>query len=228
MSVLGSLLLACAGGPSPLLTGLVSYWSMEGNANDALGNNNASATSITFNSGNGKIGQGAGFTGSSSAISAPASSSLDIVTDMTIGCWLNTSQHADYYTVVAHMVGGGGVNGVNYNLIMVPSGQISLHTQSDVGPSGGPFMPLNTWTHLVVTRDTSGNVEFYVNGSLYSTGIGNPPYSKPTATTTIGCRADAYSYWHGALDEVGIWSRKLTPSEVSYLYNGGAGKAFPL
>ncbi len=213
-------------GASSLLTGLVSYYAMEGNGNDALGANNGTPTAVTFSAGNGKVAQGAGYTGATSAIAIPASASLDIVTDMTISCWLYNTADSDYYTAVAHMVGGGGVNNVNYNLIKIPSSQLQLHTQSDTGVVG-PNLGLTVWTHIVVTRDTSGNVEWFVNGASWGTGLGAAPYSKPTATTQIGSRADAYSYWHGRIDEVGIWSRKLTSAEVAVLYNSGTGRTHP-
>lgn len=213
-------------GASSLLTGLVSYYAMEGNGNDALGANNGASTAITYSVGNGKVAQGAGFTGSTSSIIAPASASLDIVTDLTISCWLYSTANGDYYTAVTHMVGGGGLNNVNYHLVKGPSGQLSLHTQSDTGVFG-PSLSLTTWTNITVTRDTAGAVQFYVNGVADASGSGPAPYSKAAAPTQIGSRPDAYSYWRGAIDEVGIWSRKLTPTEISVLYNSGSGRTHP-
>ena len=37
----------------------------------------------------------------------------------------------------------------------------------------------------------------------------------------------ASQYFAGTIDEVGIWSRALTSTEVTSLYNGGAGFQYP-
>src|SRR5664280_2692195 len=51
-----------------LLTSLLSYFRMEGDSTDYWGSNNGTDTAITYNSGNGKVNQGAGFNGSTSKI----------------------------------------------------------------------------------------------------------------------------------------------------------------
>jgi hypothetical protein len=34
-------------------------------------------------------------------------------------------------------------------------------------------------------------------------------------------------FFDGTIDEVGIWNRSLSSSEVSELYNGGSGASYP-
>ncbi len=41
-------------------------------------------------------------------------------------------------------------------------------------------------------------------------------------------KRDNIQYLNGALDEIGLWTRVLTSTEVTQLYNGGAGLAYPL
>lgn len=222
MSVVSaSLLLGGEAAPAPPApTGLLAFWNLENDGDDGLGVSDMTATNITFD------GTSATFNASNSSLITPASALLDVVTDMTISCWLYATDASNYYSAVNHMVGGGGGNNVNYHLILFPGSLLTLHTQSDSG-IGSVFLPLNTWVHIVVTRDTAGNVEFFKDGTSVQTGTGPAPYSKPTATTQIGSRADAYSYWHGSIRRVGIWGRILTGAEVSYLYNGGSGRAYP-
>lgn len=221
MSVIGSnMLLGAADSGFTPPVGLLAYWNLETDGNDGLGVSNMTATNITFD------GTSATFNASNSSLITPASALLDVTTDMTISAWVYATDASDYYTVINHMVGGGGSNNVNYHLILFPGSLLALHSQSDSGP-GGMFISLNTWTHVVATRTTSGAVEFFKNGASYSTGSGNVPYSKPTATTQIGSRADGYSYWHGSIKRVGIWGRILTGAEISYLYNSGTGRAYP-
>ncbi len=204
---------------SPMVIGLQAYWNLENDGNDGLGVSNMTATDITFN------GSEAVF-GTNGTLVTPASALLDVMTDLTISGWFRPTQSADYYAMVSHMVGGGGPNGVNYDLIFFPHSQIFMHSQGDTGP-GGPFLSLNTWAHIVVTRDTAGNVEFFKDGASYSTGTGPAPYSKPTATTQIGSRADNYSHWIGSIKRVGIWGRILSGAEIAFLYNAGSGISYP-
>lgn len=219
MSVIGSnMLLGGEAGFTPP-AGLLAYWNLENDGNDGLGVSNMTATDVTFN------GSEAVFGANGQLITA-ASSLLDVLTDMTISAWVYATAFGNYYSVVNHMTGGGGFNGVNYHLILVPGGQVVMHSQSDTGPAG-PFLSLNTWAHIVVTRDTAGNVEFFKDGASYSTGTGPAPYSKPTATTQIGSRADNYSHFIGSIKRVGIWGRILSGAEVSFLYNSGSGRAYP-
>src|SRR5262249_31508245 len=35
-------------------------------------------------------------------------------------------------------------------------------------------------------------------------------------------------YFNGAIDEIGVWNRALTSTEITNLYNSGAGLAYPL
>lgn len=221
MSVIGSTLLLGNAGFTPP-AGLLAYWNLENDGNDGLGANNMVATDVTFNGSEAVFGTN----GTNGTLVAAASALLDVTTDLTISGWFKADQSANYYAMVCHMVGGGGPNGVNYDLILFPNAQTGLHSQGDTGPAG-PFLSLSTWAHIVVTRDTAGNVEFFKDGASYSTGTGPAPYSKPTATTQIGSRADNYSHWIGSIKRVGIWGRILSGAEVSFLYNSGAGRAYP-
>lgn len=217
MSVVGASLLLGDGFTPP--AGLLAYWNLENDGDDGLGVSNMTATDVTFN------GSEAVF-GTNGTLITAASAALDVVTDMTISAWVYPTSIGNYFSVVNHMTGGGGGNNVNYHLIMFPDGNIYLHTQSDSGPLC-LSVSINTWTHVLVTRDTSGNIEAFKDGTSIRTGSGSAPYSKPTATTQIGSRADNYSYWPGRIRRVGIWSRILSGAEISYLYNGGSGRSYP-
>jgi hypothetical protein len=92
-------------------------------------------------------------------------------------------------------------------------------------------VPSGTWGQVCFI-ETENGYTLAVNGSVQSGGfvpagtpytwtlgsivIGSNPY---TASTTTG------TAFLGALDEVSIWDRALTASELSALYNGGSGCA---
>jgi hypothetical protein len=78
---------------------------------------------------------------------------------------------------------------------------------------------LNTWEHYVAVYDAP-NMIFYKNGVPVATNV----YSHAGALSVnhplwIG-RGVAGGNFQGALDEIGIWTRALTPAEVQQLYAG--------
>ena len=84
--------------------------------------------------------------------------------------------------------------------------------------------------HCAITKDSSNNVYLYINDSFVITttetsGLGIEPYSRDQF---IACGAASdldQGVFHGWVDEVSLWNRDLTSSEVSGIYNSGAGTA---
>lgn len=87
------------------------------------------------------------------------------------------------------------------------------------------------WTMVTVTwNDSSNTLKFYRNGVLVNTS---------TALTDAGGTANATTYfgrWQSTeatyalqtnLDEFTSWSRVLTDDEITWLWNGSAGVAYP-
>jgi len=73
--------------------------------------------------------------------------------------------------------------------------------------------------------------------SLYINGIGQGSFyvsqvASSTAVTEIDVLTDfaitplEWGSFAGKADEVGVWQRQLTQTQITALYNGGAGKAF--
>lgn len=207
---------------------LEAYWKLDGDGADFTGNGHAATpASITFASGggNGKINQGAGFTSIASTLIA--SSGVNVLGALSVSAWVYPTASGDYFTIVAHIVGGGAAT-TNYHLIMLPGASVALLGVNDVGVStGGAILTLNTWAHVVATRTAAGYTELWLNGVKQGFGTGPVPNSLPAANTYIGCRGDLYSYWHGAIDEVGIWGEVISDAFIQDLYNAGAGRQPP-
>lgn len=85
---------------------------------------------------------------------------------------------------------------------------------------------VNQWWHYVVTNN-SGAITLYENGSVFTTanrGAGKV-FNASTAPLNIGRRSFSgfLEYFDGNIDEVAKWTRALSATEVSQLYNSGAG-----
>jgi hypothetical protein len=88
-------------------------------------------------------------------------------------------------------------------------------------------LSIGTWNHIVGTISSSTTTcRYYVNGTL----ISEDPYTNLGGFSEIQLGAyDArfLTTFNGQLDEVGVWNRALTGSEVTELYNGGIGLTYP-
>ena len=87
------------------------------------------------------------------------------------------------------------------------------------------------WHNIVGTWNQFGNISAYVDGQLVAQ---NPSSGSPINTTFVNPlnfnangQADYAVGQQCEIDECGIWTRELSPSEVTKLYNGGAGYAYP-
>ena len=208
-----------------LLTNIERYYKLDGNGTESVSAQNGVDTNSNLVWVSGKINQGVDFTGGNTSreLVAPG---LDLVTDLTISFWVYVKGSSFYGPVVCNMVGGGGAT-TNYNVMQVGQ-NIQLFGKNDsTYGSGTGTLSLNTWYHVVITRTTGGTATYYVNGSSVNSGSGQVPFSTPTASLRIGHRQDHYNVFDGIIDELGIWSRVLSGTEITDLYNAGAGFTYP-
>ena len=117
---------------------------------------------------------------------------------------------------LANMRSGASSNGGElYFNVHTPNG--SFTTFSGVVPSQ------NVWYNIVGTYDGS-NVKIYIDGVLKGTLSASGNINSNTEPLMLGDAGyGGYSqFLNGNLDEVSIYSRGLTQSEVTSIYNGGA------
>jgi hypothetical protein len=88
----------------------------------------------------------------------------------------------------------------------------------------------NTWHHIVMVRSAT-NWKFYDNGVLVHTVSSTDNTADTLAQLWFGAiYHDAYSehYFKGYLDDIGIWERALTETEIASLYNYTPGCQSPI
>lgn len=73
---------------------------------------------------------------------------------------------------------------------------------------------LNQWVHIAATVTETGRVTVYVNGSTVSANNVNPISNVVRTSCTLGTVGSYYSKFNGSLDEISIWSRVLTITEI--------------
>jgi concanavalin A-like lectin/glucanase superfamily protein len=113
----------------------------------------------------------------------------------------------------------GGPSQRGWSLNVEPSGVASMQVASNattlVSVSSGP-LPTNQWVHLTGTYAPNAALRIYVDGALAgekTTGVPPSQYNS-TLNVQIGRRPDAQGAWDGKLDEVRVYNRVLTLSEI--------------
>ncbi|CAF4488996.1 unnamed protein product, partial [Rotaria sp. Silwood2] len=106
------------------------------------------------------------------------------------------------------------------------SGQIIVHNFNNYASYlTGPFVTQNIWTHISLTYSVTNGYTLYVNGVLFgSTGTVSYVQSSTLAYLYIGytlsCSGNAVtSSYQGYIDELYIYNRELSQTEVTGLAN---------
>jgi hypothetical protein len=112
-------------------------------------------------------------------------------------------------------------------LIQVSDTSLTVWHSVYVGPVSWYFSPIGTgnWNHLAVIIDyTNWKITPYLNGSnLGEQDTTTQTKPVPMTNITIGSYMGS-RFFDGAIDEVRVYNRTLSASEVSAHYNGGIGQ----
>jgi len=173
-----------------------------------------------------RVGQGFVFDGSGDAVQVGNPASLQIQ-DVTIEAWIRrgSSSITTYDLNGAGIIFAYGYGG--YGLYLDSTGRPVLTKVgvNDVRPS--ITVTDTNFHHLAVTKSGS-TVAFYVDGVGYAASAYDPGFvfSTPAA---IGARGDSLgNSFLGTIDELAVYTRALSASEIGAIYNAGsAGKCPP-
>jgi len=207
--------------------GLISWWTGEGTANDLVGTNNGTLENgVTYTPG--EVGQAFSFNGVNQYVSVPDNPSWGFGTNaFSIDLWANYSALGGSPAFLANDEGGGST----HKWIFWLDGSIlELHVNT---PSGGAtyigsysFSPIvGQWYHIALTRNAT-NFLFYINGSLVSSNTSTVVIPTPNAPLTIGQAEGSFNF-SGMLDEIQVYNRALSSSEVQAIYQAGTNGMCP-
>lgn len=218
-----------------LTDSLVSYWTLDetsGTRVDTPGANDLTDNNTVLY-GTGVISNGGDFESTQSenlSIADASQSGLDL-TVLSINAWV---KFESYSSGVQYMIASKWVHAVqNQYMFFVESGVLDFHVANacanyDYTGVTSAFVPTpGTWYMVTVTY--SGSVAtLYIDGSQVTQTTPSEAIKNCTGVFRIGSYgATAGGFFDGLIDEVGIWSRAITSTEVTSLYNSGAGFAYP-
>jgi hypothetical protein len=190
--------------------------------NDALGINNGTAQGgLTY--GPGKIGQAFLGNSSNAYVSLP-NDSFKPSGSFSINTWINLSQIGTVnaiFTSSASLSSGIRVYVYNDNKLYL---DINTNYYGSI-----TTLSANVWYQISITYDGT-NYKLYINGNLDKTLTTVAPIwgSNGTNVVNIGRYfGPAGFHFNGKIDAVSTWTRSLTASEITELYNSGNGKQYP-
>ncbi len=216
-------------------TGLVGCYPFEGNANDkSVSENNGVVYGATpavdrF----GVSSRAYSFNGVDNYIKASASNLPQ--TERTVSIWFFTSN----LNTRPGLLGYGGDNTGRTSFIMVMNSgdrgtneyMVQCHNNVNRLEVTYPSSPIGKWHHWLVTTSATGTT-MYLDGSLiasnslfinntwttardFSIGVSVSPYGYAPYTDTY------IAYFDGSLDDIRIYNRELSASEILSLYHEG-------
>ncbi|MGB3948552.1 MAG: LamG domain-containing protein, partial [Bacteroidia bacterium] len=213
--------------------GLVAYYPFTGNANDASGNNldgtvtGASLTTDRFGNANSAYI----FNGSSDNISVASNSLLDFQTTnaFSLSYWIRpTSLSTSQISVILSKQTGSGASQDGWNSNIETNFQSKYRIQNGTSTSSctfaaiSPTISSNQYQHIVQIYNGS-NSYIYINGllanqtactALIGDNLSNMLIGK---ATWVNSNTKGFS---GIIDDIAIYNRALTPSEVTQIYTG--------
>jgi len=205
---------------------LVGWWTFDGNANDSSGNGiNGTNSGATLTTGqDGTANSAYQFNGTSSSIALPYSSILNITDSYSLSAWIKLDAFngtAGWNDIIS---GGAGDWSIGINSTSAGDGQLMLtKVNTGDGPPATTPVARQVWKHVLVTA-LGSTVRYYVDGQPNGQVVANFGGFTNTAAKRIGLRNTAGSAgtFRGTIDDVRVYNKVLSPSEIQIIYSGGA------
>lgn len=218
-----------------LTDSLLAYYSLS-DTSDATGNGNTLTNQNTCTFVSGLIADGAsqGTSNTNKSLYRNTDFGIAATTAFTVSMWVKCNNE----------IGSG-----SWNLFTLGNTGASSATRRCLYDYNGGTRQIRFmrtgFSYVAVTSNlTMGTSNFYhivyvYNGTTFTGYVNNSSVGTSSTATDSSTQSESYRWNMGAhqltnevasflMDETGVWNRALTTDEISQLYNGGAGLAYPL
>ncbi|HWY76108.1 MAG TPA: immunoglobulin domain-containing protein, partial [Verrucomicrobiae bacterium] len=219
---------------------LVGWWTGDGSANDSVGGNNGILQGGATATASGLIAEAFNFDGANGFVEIPDSTAFH-PTNLTIEAWvmfssLDTpasggSPAGDEYIVFKQNSQSGNFEGFDLSKARFSNGDgfrflVTSVAGQSVEVDSVTRVTTGVWYHIAGVRGPNFT-QIYVNGQLEAQAAVNFPQDYGNLPLYFGTSGE--SYWDhklsGNLDEVSLYNRPLSASEIASIYAAGsAGK----
>jgi PKD repeat protein len=203
--------------PATSNNGLVAAYGFEeaggSTVADASGKGNHGKIKEAVRINSGRYGKALKFDGVNDWVTVNDSASLDLASSMTLEAWVYPQTTAGWRTVILKEKWGDAVYYLDSsNDAKLPNSGINIAGVKEI--QGATPLPLNQWSHLASTYDGQYH-RLYVNGIEVAKRAQNGPIQQSDGALRIGGNKVWGEYFQGYIDEVRIYNRALTPTEIN-------------
>jgi len=217
-------------------SGLVGYWKFDGGTSGSISNNqttgfedfssnnnggtakNTNGTGMSW--AQGKVGGAVSFDGADDYVNLGSLDNLSGNSE-TVSFWQNAYSRNDFGSSVDSSLGGSEAT-IRFNIGYYYS--VSPHFSVFIGngSSAQSFsfyntIPLGTWEHYIVVLDGS-NLKVFLNGTQLSS-TENVAITLAQGIYGIAKGSGGAGFFNGLIDDVRIYDRALSVSEIKAIYN---------
>ncbi len=208
--------------PFALPRDMIGYWPLDAssgtNTLDVSGNgNHGRVTNATLNA-SGRVNGCFTFNGANCLVQITNS----LANAFSIAFWVRTTQTAgtpQWYNGAGLIDGDVPSNANDFGVTLVGNKLGFGVGNPDTTITSTNAINDGQWHHCVVTRQqATGAMRIYVDGNLQGTGAGSRNTLSAPTRLLLGAVASGSGFFNGSLDEVKLFRRTLSASEVAALY----------
>jgi len=222
----------------PPPSGLVGWWTGDGNALDIASTNNGTLQGGATDTAVGEVGQAFSFNGTTAYVTVPDTAALR-PTNLTVETWVlfnslnstGNSSAGQQYIVFKQNTRSSWFEGYYLGKERGTGGDhfvfgVSSSAGVGVEADSGPVIATNVWYHVAGVRG-SNFIQLYLNGQMVAqTAV---TFAQNYGTEPLVFGSSGETYWDGKLsgllDEVSLYNRALASNEIAAIYAAGsAGK----
>lgn len=207
----------------PINIGLAGFWLLNDAGNIFDITNRAPGTATVITRANGKFGDACSFNGTTSIVNLGTPATLNnIYSNFTISAWVypRTAGGSLAGRLFEKFVAGAGVS-LQYSatVLNVTIGKAAVNATT----IASTVLPFNVWTLLTITYTSgTGGARIYQNGieDAYTTRVdgSGAQGDDSAALASIGNNSAASRTWDGIVDNLRIYKRALSLTEILRLY----------
>jgi hypothetical protein len=206
-------------GPKPL--GLVAYFAMENNANDSSGNGFHGTIAgdanfpITYVNGPTGFGKAMMFTGAAGSqyINLGTFDPSAATGQLSVALWAKWNGTNNFWQGLIGKRDSWNVNDMMWQIESGNPDPALLFQRDGAGVGFGAALPIGVWTHVAVTFDGT-TAWVYLDGVEKANGGFSFGYDNQAGLAIGASGAGSINPFNGALDEVRIYDKVLSPSDI--------------
>ena len=215
---------------------LVGYWPLDGDASDASGNGldgEILGNVVPAEDRQGNPDAAMLFPGARSAyIELGDPPELQITGAMTLAAWIRIDSYDANGRIIAR-IGGSNARSFSLNIESDTYGRVGAFQVAAAGSDpvicdtveALPFTP-DDWVHIAGTYEPGVAMRIYIDGQLDEEVTSGVPVQQHIGNTVrIGKSGTSWGEFAGSIDDVYVFNRALSESDIRQLYKGSIGLA---